>query len=707
MQVTPAGTTETPDSIHGSSSDSGDIANGVPEPTKQPSRSLAPKISDLSSSEADDDGVRVSNSTNETAPKVKIPGFSSSDSDELDPSINEPKKQAPANPKMQSLDVQLSDSDDLDIKISEPKASVVSTAGAKITDLSSSGSDDLGVQMQKTVVPTHAAKISTLSSSDSDIAIHQPKKDLGSKPTGQNPVRSSDSENSDVHELNGGEAGRDLTQSSDPSNVQTVVTEQSNYRTDISSSDSAGQSQSPAESAAAERFDKQSLIRTTPNSSTKTEVIVQNSDTEGDSEGSGGQMKPHNRFMELSLSDDLSDDDMGKQEPRKQVNVQEMVRSFLDSDDDESNVPREQKDSGASDSSDDFDFETHTMKKETAGQLRHQELESTSASIREDEGTNSDHKTSSPLGTRKNIDLQLEIPDRGQNVRLQQKTDEEEDLEVKMDIDFDQFDGSPAPHNISTPIPDHTGDFAGPYEEEEEALSSSEIHMNTESATVDNQRHMRPREQTEVEEESIHLEEEAVQEEEELEVKMNIDFDQFDGEKAPHNISTPIPGSHSNSFGDDEPSSPTVTMDIDFAQFDNTKPLHLMSTPRPGQLQFGEEELLEEEDIQLVGEEEQLGEEEDIQLEEEEEQVLELPKKKASVHDLPAEPMNRQSQKRDENDSTFDRDLDDIGRKFNLNLSDYSDGAEDGDEQPSEIIAKMKQMFPDLNLDSSSEEDDT
>ena len=69
--------------------------------------------------------------------------------------------------------------------------------------------------------------------------------------------------------------------------------------------------------------------------------------------------------------------------------------------------------------------------------------------------------------------------------------------------------------------------------------------------------------------------------------------------------------------------------------------------------------------------------------------------------------MNRQSQKRDQNDSTFDRDLDDIGRKFNLNLSDDSDGAEDGDEQPSEIIAKMKQMFPDLNLDSSSEEDDT
>ena len=69
--------------------------------------------------------------------------------------------------------------------------------------------------------------------------------------------------------------------------------------------------------------------------------------------------------------------------------------------------------------------------------------------------------------------------------------------------------------------------------------------------------------------------------------------------------------------------------------------------------------------------------------------------------------MNRQSQKCEENDSTFDRDLDDIGRKFNLNLSDDSDDAEDGDEQPSEIIAKMKQMFPDLNLDSSSEEDDT
>ena len=41
-----------------------------------------------------------------------------------------------------------------------------------------------------------------------------------------------------------------------------------------------------------------------------------------------------------------------------------------------------------------------------------------------------------------------------------------------------------------------------------------------------------------------------------------------------------------------------------------------------------------------------------------------------------------------------------------MNLSDDSDDAEDGDEQPSEIIAKMKQMFPDLNLDSSSEEDE-
>ena len=685
VHVTPAASTGASENIHGSSSDSGNIGIRVPERTKQP------KMSDLSSSDADDHGGIMSNSKNETAPKVKIPGFSSSDSDDLVANVDEPKKQAPTNPKTPSIDMQLSDSDDLDIRTSEPKVSVTPTTGGKIPNLSSSGSDDLGVQVQKTVVPTQAAKISTLSSSDSeglDIAIQQPKKDLGPTPIGQNPGLSSDSEDSDVPGISGGESGRDL------SHVQTAATKQSNPRVDISS-DSAGQS--PSQQSTGGSPDKKSSVRTAPNSATKTEVMVQNSDTEGDSEGIGGRMKPQNRFMELSLSDDLSDDDTGKPEPSKQVNVQEMARSFLDSDDDDIDVPKEQKKSVASDSSDDFDFETHTMKKETTGQtssqLTNQELESKGARIRAEEGTDPERKKTSPLGTRKNIDLQLEIPDRGQSVRVQQKKDEEEDLEVKMDIDFDQFDGNPAPHNISTPIPDHTGDFDGPYEEED--ISSSDVRMNIKS--VDKERQIHRRDQIEVEEEDIHLEEEAIQEEEEeLEVKMDIDFDQFDGEKAPHNISTPIPGTHS-SFGDDEPSSPTVTMDIDFAKFDNTKPLHLMSTPRPGQLQFGEDLLEEEEDLQILDDaEEHLDEEE---------QVLERPKK-MSVQDLPADSMNRQ--KRDENDSTFERDLDDIGRKFNLNLSDDSDGAEGGDdEQPSEIIAKMKQMFPDLNLDSSSEEDDT